>query len=74
MTIEEAMVRLRAYPEFRVVMEAAEDERPFLRPMIPKEDLDKQAVQMLHTSGRIEGFDLLMNFLRGNDEWQSRSK
>jgi hypothetical protein len=55
-------------------MEAAEDERPFLRAMIPKKNLDEQATEMLFISGRIDGFDLLMNFLRGTDEWQNRSK
>ena len=55
-------------------MEAAVEERPFLRGVNPNEDLDKQAERMLFDTGRQQGFDLLMNYLRGNQEWQNRNK
>ena len=74
MKIEEALVRLRSYPEFRVVMEAAEEKRPFLRAMNPTDALDHQAQRLLWDSAMQRGFDLLMNYMRGTDEWQSRNK
>jgi len=74
MKLAEALARLRHTPEFKEVIEAAEKERPFLRPLKPEVDLNKQANRMLFDQGRQDGFDMLMNFLRGNDEWQSRNK
>lgn len=74
MKLAEALARLRHTVEFKEVMEAAEDQRPFLRPLKPDDDLDKQANRLLYDQGRKDGFDLLMNFLRGSDEWQSRNK
>lgn len=65
MSPKEALARLQMYPEFRVVMEEAAEKRPFLRPMTPKKDLQAQASQMLYDQGCIDGFDLLMNHLRG---------
>jgi hypothetical protein len=71
---KEALARLRAYPEFEIVMRAAEDERPFLHPLNPKDDLDKQANRALWESAARTGFDLLMNYMRGHSEWQNRRK
>jgi len=74
MKLAEALTRLRHTPEFKEVMEAAEDMRPFLRAMNPNESLQEQANKMLFRSGEQTGFDMLMNYLRGTDEWQSRNK
>lgn len=65
MNHKEALARLQMHPEFKVVMEAAEDMRPLLRVMTPSKDLNVQASQMLYDQGRIDGFDLLMKHLRG---------
>ena len=74
MNAKECLTRLRELPEFRIVMEAAEEKRPFLRPMNPNENLDEQATKMLFDSGAQSGFDLLMNYLRGHTEWQNNRK
>lgn len=55
-----------AYPEAKIVLEAAEELRPFLRGMNPNEDLQKQAEKLLFASGEERGFNKLMQFLRGN--------
>jgi len=65
MNPKEALARLQMHPEFRVVMEAAEEQRPLLRVMTPSKDFQMQATQMLYDQGRIDGFDLLMKYLRG---------
>lgn len=65
MSPKEALARLQMYPEFRVVMEEVAEKRPRLRPMTPGKDFQMQASQMLYDQGRIDGFDLLMNYLRG---------
>lgn len=72
--LKEARARWLSYPEAKIVLEAALEQRPFLRGMNPNEDLQKQAEKMLFDTGRQQGFDLLMNFLRGNTEWQNRRK
>ena len=63
--LEEARMRWLSYPEARIVLEAAEELRPFLRGMNPTEDLQKQAEKLLFASGEQRGFDKLMTFLRG---------
>jgi hypothetical protein len=63
--VEDARMRWLAYPEAKIVLEAALEQRPFLRGITPQEDLNKQAERMLFDTGRQWGFDLLMSFLRG---------
>ena len=65
MNVQEALRRLHSTVEWKVVIEAAETQRPFLRRMKPTEPIDKQASQMLYDQGRMDGFDLLMNLIRG---------
>ena len=74
MKLAEALARLRSSVEWKEVMGAADDMRPFLRAMNPNDNLDEQANKMLFLSGQQSGFDMLMNFLRGNEEWQNRNK
>lgn len=74
MNPKECLARLREIQEFRIVLEAVEKERPLVHPMSPNRSLDEQATKMLFESGQQSGFDLLMNYLRGNSEWQNRNK
>jgi hypothetical protein len=73
MDIKEALIRLRHTPEFKAVIKAA-PKRPFLRTASPDITPDQAASQVLFDSGMQRGYDLLMNYLRGTDEWQSRNK
>lgn len=65
MHLSEALARLRATPEFQLVLKAAEEERPFLMPIFPDKSLEKQYAEQIHRSGQIKGFELLFNFLKG---------
>jgi len=73
MTEQEALIKLRMRPEFAVVMEALLDRRPSLLLLVPSKDLQEQATKLLYETGRRQGFDDLVNYLRGNDEWQNRN-
>lgn len=63
MTLAEAMMRLRSYPEFAVVMRAAEEKRPFLRPMDPTQPWEQQTAESFYRSGSQAGHDTLFNYL-----------
>ena len=63
MTLAEAMMRLRSYPEFAVVIEAAKTERPFLLPLDPSKPWEQQTAEAFYRSGQQAGFDVLFNYL-----------
>lgn len=66
MTLSEAQARLRATMEFQIVMKAAEEKRPLIFPMDPKQPFEQEAAKAMYLSGMQNGFDLLYQFLRGN--------
>ncbi len=66
MTLVEALARLRATHEFQVLLEAANEKRPFLLPFDPKETLEKNTTNLVYRSGQVNGFELLFNFLKGS--------
>ena len=65
MKLEEAVMRLRSYPEFQIVMEGAAEMRPYLFPLDPKQDWDQQTARAMYQSGQLAGWDLLYEYLRG---------
>lgn len=65
MNLAEALARLRATVEFQEVMKAAEEKRPFLSPANLSKPVDEQFNRYLYSSGQINGFEVLFNFLRG---------
>lgn len=65
MHLNEALARLRASQEFQVVMKAAEEKRPFLSPANLSKSVDEQFNRYLYSSGQMNGFEVLFNFLIG---------
>jgi hypothetical protein len=63
MKIEEAIMRLRSYPEFAIVIKAAEEKRPFLLQMDPSKPWEQQTAEAFYRSGQIRGFDVLFTYL-----------
>lgn len=63
MKLEEAMMRLRSYPEFAIVIEAAKEKRPFLLQLDPSKPWEQQTAEAFYRSGQIRGFDVLFTYL-----------
>ena len=67
MNYDEAMMRLRSYSEFVVVIKELEKKRPELMPISKTRPVMDAAASCFYESGQQAGFDLVMNYLRGKN-------